>query len=119
VSASVIATTKGAIYRGETTNGLGDKVDDNTTPVVGLAGFPIGITERSRRVQDPASGIWRTVRYKVGRPLDPSLAIEDGDRLKDLTTGNIYVIDEITRTPRTIAGGAALLLDLRDTNDEG
>lgn len=115
MSSSVIASTRAAIYRGTTPNGLGDDVDNNTTPVVGLESFPVSIIEKSRRVQDPASGLWRTVRYSAGRPLDPSLVILDGDRLKDLTTGDIYAIDEITRTPRTIAGGAGLLLDLRNT----
>lgn len=111
----MLATTTAAIYRGTKPNGLGDDVDDNTTPVVGLESFPASIIERSRRVQDPASGIWRSVRYSAGRPLDPSLDIRDGDRLKDLTTGDIYAIDEITRTPRTLGGGATLLLDLRNT----
>ena len=115
MSANVIATTTAAIYRGTKPNGLGDVVDDNTAPVAGLVGFPVSIIEKTRRVQDPASGIWRTVRYSAGRPLDPSLDIRDGDRLKDLTTEDIYAIDDITRTPRTLTGAAALLLDLRNT----
>ena len=114
MSAGVIATTTAAIYRGTTENGLGDTVDDNATPVVGLEAFPLSLIEKSKRVQDPASGIWRTVRYSAGRPLNPSLVILDGDRLKDLFTGELYAIDEITYTPRTLAGGAALLLDLRN-----
>lgn len=114
MSANVIATTTAAIYRGTMANGLGDTVDDNTTPVVGLEAFSLSLIEKSRRVQDPASGIWRTVRYSAGRPLNPFLVIQDGDRLKDLFTGKLYAIDEITYTPRTLAGGAALLLDLRN-----
>ena len=115
MSAGVIATTRAAIFRGTKPNGLGDDVDDNTTPVVGLEEFPVAIIEKSRRVQDPASGIWRSVRYSAGRPLNPSLDIRDGDRLKDLTTEDVYAIDAITRTPRTPTGAAALLLDLRNT----
>jgi hypothetical protein len=72
MSVNVIATTKAAIYRGTAPNGLGDTVDDNTVPVVGLEVFPVSIVEKSKRVQDPASGIWRTVRYSAGQPLDPS-----------------------------------------------
>jgi hypothetical protein len=116
MSTVVIATTRAAVYRGTTANGLGDDVDDNTTPVAGLESFPLSLIEKSRRTQDPASGTWRTVRYFAAQPLNPSLAILDGDRVKDLTTDDLYAINEITRTARTLSGSAALMLDLTKTN---
>lgn len=114
----ILATTRASIFRGITVNSLGDPADDNVTVIADprLASFPISIIERSARVQDPASGIWRTIIYKVGRPTNPSLDIRNGDRLKDLRTGTIYTIDDITVTPRTISGGRTLVLALRINN---
>jgi hypothetical protein len=108
-----LATTKACVYRATKTSPAGDLEDDNTTPVVGLESFPIAITEKSRRVYDFASDTQRTIRYSVGRPSNPSLNILKNDRIKDLTTGRIYPVDEATYLGRTIAGGASLILDLR------
>lgn len=109
-----LATTKLAFFRGTTTNDLGDEVDNNSTPVVGLEARAATVIDTSKRVQDPASGLWRTVRYKRARMTNPNLDVHEGDRVIDLTTDALLTVDDITRTPRTLAGGATLTLDLTD-----
>ena len=109
---SFAATTRASVYRGTTTNPLGDDVDDNTTPVLGLEDIRASLIERMRTVMDPASGERRTVRYCVGR-LSPDVVIAQGDRIRDNVTGHLYALDEFTLTPRTIGGQSALVLDLR------
>lgn len=106
-----LATTKVAIYRGMTTNAIGDEVENNTAPVVTLEAVPASLIEKSRNVQDPASGTWRTIRYKVLRPINPHIDVRDGDRFRDLSTGVLHSVDVITRTPRTIAGAAVLRIE--------
>lgn len=112
---SVLATTKVAVYRATTQNALGDEVDNNDTPVsLSMAALPASIIERSKRVQDPASGIWRSIPVFKCRLVDPSLDIRKGDRVRDLRTGKLMTVDSITRTPRSLAGAASLTLDLTD-----
>jgi hypothetical protein len=108
-----LATTRIAVLRGTTTNDLGDEVD-STEPVDGLGDVPASLIEKSKGVQDEASGTWRSVRYLKCR-VSPRLDIREGDRIRDNRTGNIYFIDELTRTPRGIAGAGTLSLDLTDT----
>lgn len=109
-----LATTTCAVYRGETESPLGDDVPNNAVPVAGMTALPLGLVERDKRVQDPATGLWRTVRYSVGR-LTPGTDVRMGDRIKDNTTGKFYAVDDIKVTPRSISGGAGLTLELRNT----
>lgn len=111
---AVLATTRLAVYRAVTTSPLGDEVDDNTTPVIGLERVGASVIERSKRVQDPASGIWRTVPYLRARLVNPSLDVREGDRVRDLSTGKLLTVDSLTRTSRSLAGAASLTLDLTD-----
>jgi hypothetical protein len=108
---SYLATTRAALLRGSSVDGLGDEVDDNGTELVGFADFPAAITEKSRAVYDPATGERRTVRVVTGRvPAD--LPVQDGDRIRDNRTGIIYPIGEYTLVPRNLAGQSSLTLDL-------
>lgn len=109
-----LATTTLAVYRALTTSPLGDEVDDNSAPVVGLENIAASVIERSKRVQDPASGLWRTVPYLKARLVDPSLDVHVGDRVRDLGTGKLMTVDSLTRTSRSLAGSSALTLDLTD-----
>lgn len=111
---AVLATTRLAVYRGTTTSPLGDEVDDNTTPVAGLERIGASLIERTKRVQDPASGIWRSVPYLKARLVNPSLDVRKGDRVRDLSTGKLMTVDSLTGTPRSLAGAATLTLDLAD-----
>lgn len=109
-----LATTRLAVYRETTTNAMRDEVDDNTAPVIGLERVAASVIERTKRVQDPASGIWRTIPYLRARPINPAVDIRQGDRVKDLRTGKFMTVDSITRTSRSLAGAATLTLDLTD-----
>lgn len=109
-----LATTRLAVYRGTTEDALGDTVDDNVTPVEGLERVAASLIERTKRVQDPASGIWRVIPYLKARISNPSHDIVEGDRVRDLRTNKLMTVDSITRTPRSLAGAATLTLDLTD-----
>lgn len=111
---SVLATTRLAVYRAVTVDALGDEVDDNTTPVVGLERVGASCIQKSKRVQDPASGMWRTIPYVRARLVNPSLDVREGDRVRDLSTGSLMTVDSLVRTSRSLAGSASLTLDLTD-----
>lgn len=76
--------------------------------------LPASVIERTKRVQDPASGIWRSIPYLKARMVNPSLDIRKGDRVRDLRTGKLMTVDSITRTSRSLAAAASLTLDLTD-----
>jgi hypothetical protein len=110
----VIATTRGAILRGTTTNQWGEEVDADTPAPTPLDDFPCSIIETSRDVYDPAEGTWRSVRKLVGRvPL--YVSVIEGDRLRDNVTGEIFIIDEDERQRRSISGRGSVTLALRRT----
>lgn len=110
----MLATTRAAVLRGTTTDVFGQTVDDDTATVPGLTDFPAAIVERSVDIFDPADGTLRSVRKLTGR-IPGNIVLQDGDRLKDLRTGIIYIIDEDERQPRSISGRASVTLSLRRT----
>ena len=114
MAAAVIATTRAAILRGTTEDEFGEEVDADTPAPAPLNDFPAAITERGRTVFDPAESTWRTVRELVGR-IPYWVALQDGDRLRDNVTGEIFVIDEDERTRRSVSGRASVTLSLRRT----
>lgn len=108
-----LATTRGAILRGTTTDALGDEIDANGgTPLIGFVDMPVGLVETSKDVYVPATGTRRTVRKLIAR-VDPRYVPLEGDRLRDNRTGTIYAIDEHVAVPRSLAGQSSLTLDLR------
>lgn len=109
----MLATTRAAIFRGTTTDVFGQDVDAEVSPP-GLDNFPAAIVERSVDIFDPADGTLRSVRKLTGR-IPANIALQDGDRLKDLHTGIIYIIDEDERQPRSISGRSSVTLSLRRT----
>lgn len=122
-----LATTRVALLRGSTENALGDEIDDvgDGAIVDGLGDIPASLIEKSKRVQDPSTGTWRTVRYlrcqlpvSVGHPTTGAplaTSVQNGDRIRDNRTGYVYAIDERVQVSRTIAGTSSLTLDLRAT----
>lgn len=110
----IVATTRGALLRGTTTDSLGDEVDTNGDPVLGFEDFPVSIVERDGREFDQASGQWRTVRKLVGR-VAANVPVDEGDRIKDLRDGAVYAIDGFRRTARGISGRSSVTLRLRRT----
>ena len=109
----MLATTRGAILRGTTEDEFGEPID-NTEPAPGLDDLPVSIVERSVDVFDPADGTFRSVRKLTGR-IPGGIVVEDGDRLRDNRTGEIYIIDEDERQPRSISGRSSVTLILRRT----
>ena len=109
----MLATTRGAILRGTTLDEFKEPIDSDT-PVAGLDDIPVAITEVSRDVFDPAEGTYRTVRKLIGR-IPAGILVQDGDRLRDNVTGEIFIIDEDERTRRSISGRASVTLSLRRT----
>lgn len=111
-----LATTRGALMRGSTTNATGDEVDDTGAPVAGWDDFPVGLVEKSKAVYDPASGTRRTVRVVAAR-VPVALPVAEGDRLRDNRTGIIYAIVEQVVVPRSLAGQSSRTLDLKRTGE--
>lgn len=111
----MIATTRGQLLRGQTTDALGDEVD-TLEPVPGVASdFAVSLIENRSSVQDPETGTWRSVTYmqaQIKRRLD----IQDGDRLKDLRTGIVYAIGDKSTVPRSLGGFSSTTLELRQTS---
>lgn len=124
---SFLATTRVAVLRGTTESPLGDEVETNdaTAVVAALADIPASLIEKSKSVYDPASGARRTVRVitcrvpvSVGHPAtgEPTVVeLEEGDRIRDNSTGRIYAFAEYVAVPRALSGQSSLTLDLKAT----
>lgn len=107
----MIATTRGDLLRGQTTNALGDEVDDNeSTPA--KADFPVSIIERSRSEFDQASNTWRSVRYYAGR-VKSNVPVKAGDRIRDRVTGSIYTVGEVEGMARGLSGRSSVTLTMK------
>lgn len=94
---------------------LGDPVAGGP-PADDAKSYRAGITEKSKTVFDPTSGEQRTVRYAVG-VVDPGCPVTDQSVLYT-ADGRVYIVDEVTRNPRSIVGRADVRLDLRITDGE-
>jgi len=119
-----VATTRGALLRGETKDALGDEIDAlvvvPTPPADALAGrdlgsFLVSIIETSRREFDEASNAWRTVRYYAGRcPL--FVPVKAGDTIRDNRDGTLYGVVEAERMARGLAGRSSVTLTMKRTS---
>lgn len=110
----IVATTRAALLRGATTDGLGDEIE-TATIVPGFEDFPISIIEKDGHDFDPASATWRSVQKLIGRAA-ADVPVDEGDRLKDLRDGRIYAVDNVRRMPRSISGRSSVTMKLRRTN---
>lgn len=112
----IVATTRAALLRGETTDALGDEIDALAV-VEGCDDFPVSIIERSRREFDEASNTWRTVRYYAGRcPI--TVPAKAGDTIRDNRDAKLYVVSEVERMARGLSGRASVTLTMRRTSGE-
>lgn len=104
------ATTTITVLRGTATDGYGDETDTNT-PVA--TGIPASLVEQTRRVTTRDDPTPRIVRYAVGR-VTAGTDITDQDRLRDESTGAVYIVDAVS-SMNSAAVAADLRLDLRRT----
>lgn len=105
------ATTYAALLRGSTTDAYGDEQDADT-PVEGWERFAVSIIEKSRSVQDPTTGTWGATSMLVAH-VPARLPYQDGDRLRDLSAGITYAIDDSSGISRGIAGYSTRKMELR------
>jgi hypothetical protein len=112
---SFIATTRAKIATGESEDDYGNPVVAPLDPAA--KAHPMSIIEKTKTIMDPTTGERRTVRYAIGR-IKAGVPISDGDRIHDMRTGRVYVVDEMTDNPRTIAGFSDVRLDLRIIDGE-
>jgi hypothetical protein len=84
-------TTRVDVLRGTAEDDFGDTVDTDT---VVMTDIPASIIERTQRVHEPKDGQDRIVNIAKGR-LPRGTGVLKGDRLRDRTTGVIYVVDNV------------------------
>lgn len=120
----MIATTRGALLRGESEDALGDEIDALTvvaTPLADaalgrdLGDFPASIIERSRREFDEASNAWRTVRYYAGR-VPTYVPVKAGDRIRDNRDGRLFIVNEAEPVARGLSGRGTVTLTMKRTS---
>lgn len=110
----MIATTRGALLRGSTTDDLGDEIDTDDTPVDGFDDFPVSLVEKSRNEFDEASNTWRSVRYFAGR-VSSRVPVKSGDRIRDNRDGSLYLVGEVESMARGLSGRSSVTLTLKRT----
>lgn len=104
------ANTRISVLRGTSVDVFGDEIDTDT-PVA--TGIPASIVEQTRRVTTRDDPTPRIVRYAVGR-VTAGTDITDQDRLRDESTGAVYIVDAVSQMT-SAAVAADLRLDLRRT----
>lgn len=107
-----IPTTTVDILRGESTDGYGDPVDNDT---VATSAVPISIIEQNRRIFLPVENRTTVVRMFAGR-VRPGVDVREGDRLRDTSSASIYLVEAVSR-PASPVGLADARLDLRRIDD--
>lgn len=103
-----VATTTIAILRGTSTDDYGDEVDTSTEVATGI---PASIQEQRQTVTTPDDPQPRVVRVYTGR-VKAGTDVQTGDRIKDETTDDIYVIDQFSQVANPILRND-IRLDLR------
>lgn len=103
-----LSTGRYDILRGTpTVNDYGDEVDATTVHLSGILG---SVIERRRTVFNPDDSRVVTIRELTGR-FKHGTDIQDGDRIKDTKSGEIFVVSSVYRGT-SLAGKADLVLDL-------
>src|SRR3990172_5485946 len=103
----MIATTTMTLLRGGGVDDLGDETTTND-PVEGAERVPGSLIERERMVMDPTTGEPRTITQHHARFTPGTFPAVTGDRVRDETTGDLYVVEDVKLTPRSIGGLSAL-----------
>lgn len=85
-------TTEVDVLRGTTTDEYGDEVDGDG---VVYRKVPASIIERNLIVQTGTEGTPRKIRMFAAR-IPRRIVLQEGDRLRDRRTKEIYIVDAIT-----------------------
>lgn len=107
MSAGVYTTTV-TILGGSSQDGYGDTVEGVDAIATGV---PMSINEGRQVVATEGQAQARTVRYYTGRA-PHGLQVDDTQRIRDERTGDIYLIDNVSR-PSHAAVPQDTRLDLR------
>lgn len=91
---NAVATTTVAILRGTSTDDFGDTVESTTAVATGV---PASLIEQRRVVTTESDPQPRAVVFFTGR-VSATTDVTDGDRLRDERTGEIYLVDSVSRT---------------------
>lgn len=88
------------LSRVTTTNDYGDEVEgvDESSPVITILG---SVIERTKQVFNPDDGRVATIRFLTGR-FNHNADIQDGDRIKDEKTGEIFVVESLARPTNAV-----------------
>ncbi len=91
---NAVATTTVAILRGSSTDDYGDVVESTTAIATGV---PASIIEQRRLVATESEPQPRAVVFYTGR-VGALVDVTDGDRIRDERTGEVYLVDTVSRT---------------------
>jgi hypothetical protein len=93
-----LVTGRYSVLRGSTVNDYGDEVDSETVVSTDILG---SVIERTKQVFNPDDGRVATVRFLTGR-FDGRADIQDGDRIKDQKTGEVFVVASLARPTNAV-----------------
>ena len=92
-----IPTTRVNVFRGTATDAYGDPVDANTVPV--LTSQPCALVESLQQTTNPSAGNEAFVETVTLR-FHPGTDMQEQDRVVDVTTGYVYLVDTVSRPQR-------------------
>lgn len=105
---NALSTGRYDILRGVSeVNEYGDEIDATTVHLSNILG---SVVERRRTVFNPDDSRVATIRELTGR-FKHGTDIKDGDRIKDIKTGEVFVVSAVYRGT-SLAGKADVVLDL-------
>jgi hypothetical protein len=103
-----LATTTVSILRGTAVDDYGD---ENDTTTVAATRIPASILEQRRLVSTPDDPQPRAVVFYTARVL-ATTDVRTGDRIRDETTGEVFIVDNHTRVSNPFIAND-IRLDLR------
>lgn len=107
------ANCRANVLRGDTETQAGDFVQAGDAFTAVYERKPFYITERSRRVYDPSTGVPRTIRVVIAR-CDGRLVMQEDDQIHDLTHGRLFTVLTCYR-PDSVVAQADWNLELQRT----
>lgn len=93
-----LATTRVSVLGGTSTDAFGDQTDGTT---VLASAIPASLIESTRTAMEPVTGTPRIIRTHVCR-MPPGIDIDETKRIKDETTGEIYIVVAVTRNANPV-----------------